>query len=278
MQDSDCEYIGADHWGIFPSTDVDGCIDQLMNIVEAIQTNQLQSKHLGRNANILIERTKKGMQAECLLQRLIAKIQSRQSLEDEITNLIVRDGSHLEAQYESFTAEAILNIILPVSFGDFYPVIRNLWAEIEQQYVNVLGSPDINGTSNFDALIDWVYKMVSCESYELLINWLKHKNPKIRNSAAWHLRHWMSPMLADQLCDVLLMGKDDPAAHEHSFFIFWRLERLMDPENLPVLEGLLGTGYDKEREFPCNPPPSMPKRNMLRTTIEACKTGQIVQP
>lgn len=272
-------YIGAPHFRIAISEDDRECLSRLHRLLSALRTKNTAAIRqmvlflahevgLGADTSLLI----------AFLESLTEELQGKRSAAKEVQDLLdcvcadraerasILGVSPLAA---SAFAEHVLEIIIPVVSPEFHTASVAVWARIESKIARA-GSSDHSELPTFQKLADLVSRTDSPDSWRLLMGWVRHWCPWVRNQAAWSLRHWWSPDLWKVLCEVLLLGKEDAAAQEQSFFLLWRLERLAEPEALPTLRSLIGTGYDVARELPGNPPPGTPKVNALRQAIRAC--------
>lgn len=278
------EYRGIEQVRIAASADRGASIDYLSTLLSALRADD--PARLREVQGVLILGTEVGHVAAAkglagMLESLVQKLLQRGSLTQEIARLldwagvacpeaVLADAGVSGPIAQEFSRLA-LKTVIPVAISDFHHAARAKWQAIrsdtDQDDARCPGSKRL---PSFQVLADWVSRVDTPRSWHLLMRWLEDGCPWVRDQAAWALRHWWSPRLCEALCDALVIGVNDPAAHEHSFFLLWRLGKLADPGALPVLESLVGTGYDQERELPGGPPPHVPKRNMLREAIRAC--------
>lgn len=102
------------------------------------------------------------------------------------------------------------------------------------------------------------------ESYELLVQYLRHPWPSVRSRGASNLLYWQEPNLIHECCNALLMGRGDPNAPKYSNSIFNFLAKTRNPTVIPVLESLLDTEFDRDDLIEGAPF----KLNILRKCLE----------
>lgn len=82
------------------------------------------------------------------------------------------------------------------------------------------------------------------QAYKLLLAYLQHPWPEVREAGARCLMQWEGPELVELIRKALLAGEEDPAASEHSQNLIRKLSRYGADAALPTLEGLRRTKLD----------------------------------
>jgi hypothetical protein len=277
------EYVGTEPFRIAASAEREQCVEYLAGLRSALYAGDSTALCAARYPFLAHEMQirQDPTQFIHLLDSLLGKLHSKGSVAEELQHLLAWAGVASTKGVSADTsvrmatriefAGKVLEAVIPVALSDFYAAVNAVWARMESGVTqNGTGYPDASQLASFQTLAEWVSRVDSPESWQLLMRWVKNMHPWVRNQTAWFLRRWSSPDLSMALCDAVMRGVEDSVAHEQTFFLFWRLTQLRDPEVLPALESLIGTGFDKEILPPGDPPPSMPRSNMLRKAIQAC--------